>query len=219
MATRQALAQLAAAYEAERGVAVAIESVGGVDAARRVQSGEAFDAVFLAADAIDRLAAGGSVLAGSRVDLFRSGVSVAVRAGAALPDLSSEEGLKSSLLAARSIGYSTGPSGAALLKLFDQWGIAPQLQGRLVQAPAGVPVAQLVAQGDVELGFQQLSELLHVAGIAIAGPMPQSAQIVTVFSGAVCAASSQPEATRELLAFLASPAAAEAKRAQGMDPA
>lgn len=218
MATRQVLGELAHAFRAAGGEPVAIESVGGVDAARRVDAGEAFDVVILASDAIDKLAAAGR-LQGPRVDLVRSGVSVAVRAGATPPDIATEAALRAAVLAAPSVGYSTGPSGAALLKLFERWGIADAMRDRAVQAPPGVPVATLVAEGRVTLGFQQHSELLHQPGITLLGAMPEPVQIVTVFSGAVCATSSRPDAAARLLAFMASPAAAEAKRRQGMEPA
>lgn len=219
MATRELLAELAAVYGQRAGEAVRIESVGGVDAARRVQGGEAFDLVVLASDAIDRLAAGGAVLADSKVDLVHSPVAVAVREGTALPDVGSEDALRRTVQAAATIGYSTGPSGAALLRLFERWGLAADLQPRLVQAPPGVPVGALVASGEVALGFQQLSELIHQGGIALAGVLPQPVAIVTTFSGAVCAGSSRAESARRLLAFMASPDADGAKRRQGMEPA
>lgn len=219
MATRQLLTELAQAYEQRSGRHVALEAVGGVDAARRVAAGEPFDFVVLAADAIDKLVASGQVVAGSRVDLVDSGVAIAVKAGSARPDLSSEEALRRAVLAAATVGYSTGPSGVALVKLFERWGIAQDLQGRLVQAPPGVPVGSLVARGEVALGFQQLSELIHLEGITVAGPMPPAVQITTTFSGALCRASTQPEAVRELLAFLAGPDAEGAKRRNGMEPA
>jgi len=219
MATRQVLAELSAAYRQRTGIAVAIESVGGVDAAKRVAAGEPFDVVILAADAVDKLVAGGHAVAGSRVDLVRSGVGVAVRRGAARTDLSTEEALRAAVLAAPTIGYSTGPSGTALMKLFERWGIAPQVAERTVQAPPGVPVGSLVAEGKVALGFQQLSELIHLDGIDVAGTMPEPVQITTIFSGAVCTASAQPQAVRDLLEFMASPETAAAKRRQGMDPA
>jgi molybdate transport system substrate-binding protein len=146
-------------------------------------------------------------------------VAVAVKAGAPRPDLSSEAAVKHAVLAARSIGYSTGPSGTALLQLFERWGVMPQLEGRLVQARAGVPVGTLVASGEVELGFQQRSELIHVQGITLVGDLPESIQIDTVFSAGVCTASAQPDAARSLIAFLASPETADAKRRQGMAPA
>ncbi|OGB16732.1 MAG: molybdenum ABC transporter substrate-binding protein [Burkholderiales bacterium RIFCSPHIGHO2_12_FULL_67_38] len=219
MATRQVLADLVSAYEQRSGVQVQIESVGGVDAAKRVMADEPFDLVVLASDAIDKLLAAGKLVAGSQRDLVHSGVAVAVRAGAARPDIGSEDAVRNAVLAARSLSYSTGPSGVALARLFERWGIAGQIQDRIVQAPPGVPVGTLVARGEVELGFQQLSELLHVDGIELLGALPAEIQIVTTFSAGVCASATQPGAARELIAFMASPAAAEAKRRQGMDPA
>jgi molybdate transport system substrate-binding protein len=219
MATRQVLNELAKAYEQRTDLKVAVESVGGVDAARRVAEGEAFDFVVLAADAIDKLIASRQVVAGSRVDLVHSGVAVAVKSGAARPDISSEEALKRAVLAASTVGYSTGPSGVAVVKLFERWGIAQELQGRLVQAQPGIPVGALVARGEVALGFQQLSELIHLQGIDLLGTMPAAVQITTTFSAGLCTASTQPDATRALFAFLASAAAEEAKRRNGMEPA
>lgn len=219
MATRLVLADLADAYSREAGVRVAIESVGGVDAAKRVAAGEPFDVVILASDAIDRLIASGHVLPDSRVDLVRSGVAVAVRAGAPAPDISSEEAVRAAVLAARSISYSTGPSGVALARLFERWGIADALASRIVTPPPGIPVGSLVARGEVELGFQQLSELIALDGITVLGGLPPAIQIVTTFSGGVCATSTQPQAVRALLAWMASPAATAAKQRQGMDPA
>ncbi|KQP13800.1 molybdenum ABC transporter substrate-binding protein [Pseudorhodoferax sp. Leaf267] len=219
MATKQVLAELVAQYRQDQAVDIAVESVGGVDAAKRVQAGEAFDLVVLAQDAIDKLVAAGRIVDGSRVDIVRSGVAVAVRAGAPRPDIGSEDALKASLLAARTLSYSTGPSGVQLLKLFERWGIADTLKERIVQAPPGVPVGSLVAKGEAEIGFQQLAELIHLPGIDLLGPLPDAVQITTVFSGGVASASQQGEAARALLAFLASPAAAAAKQRQGMEPA
>lgn len=219
MATRLVLAELAEAYRATSGNAVAFESVGGVDAARRVQAGEAFDLVVLASDAIDKLIAGGHVVAGSRADLVKSAVAVAVKRGAPRPDIASVDALRSAVLAAKSIGYSTGPSGTALLQLFERWGIADRVKDCTVQAPAGVPVGALVARGDAELGFQQLSELMHEDGVDVLGPMPRGSEILTTFSAGVCSVSSQPEAVAALLEFMRSPAATDAKRRQGMAPA
>ncbi|MDB5899767.1 MAG: molybdenum transporter substrate-binding protein [Ramlibacter sp.] len=219
MATRQFLGELAGAWEEREGTKVALESVGGVDAARRVQAGEPFDFVVLASDALDKLTAAGHVVPGSRVDLAHSGVGIAVRAGAARPEIRSELDLRAAVLAARSVGYSTGPSGTAVMKLFERWGITQELQGRLKQARPGVPVGSMIATGEVDLGFQQLSELIHLQGIEVVGPMPAAVEILTTFSGGVCSVSGQAGTARAMLAFMASADAAEAKRRNGMDPA
>ena len=216
MATRQVLAELAAAWQKTSGVDVAIESVGGIDAAKRVQAGEAFDGVVLASEAIDKLAAGGQVVAGSRVDLVISSVAIAVKAGAPLPDISTEAALRSAIAAAPTIGYSTGPSGTALITLFERWGMAEALRTKIIQAQPGVPVGTLVARGEVALGFQQLSELMHLEGITVVGNMPDAAAITTVFSAATCAASSQRATLGRLYAFMTAPEAAAVKRKHGM---
>jgi molybdate transport system substrate-binding protein len=213
------LAELADAYERKSGPPVAIVSVGGVDAARRVADGEAFDFVVLAADAIEQLAADGHVDPGSRTDLARSGVAVAVAAGTPRPDVSTESAIRDAVLGARSVGYSTGPSGAHLIRLFQRWGIAEAIAPRIMQAPPGFPVGTLVARGEVALGFQQLSELMHLPGIDVVGPLPPEIQLATVFSAAVCTASKCSAAAKALLSFLASSEADAAKRRHGMEPA
>lgn len=220
MATKPLLADLVMLYKAQApDVQVLVESVGGVDAAKRVQAGEAFDGVVLASNAIDTLMADGQVLAGSRVDLVHSGVAVAVPAGAEIPDISTEAALKAAILSARTLGYSTGPSGVQLARLFERWGITGQIQDRIVQAKPGVPVGALVAQGDVALGFQQLSEMRGVTGITVLGPLPEAVQITTTFSGSVATTSNQAAAVRALLAFWASADCAGTKVRHGMDVA
>lgn len=219
MATRALLTELLARYQQVAGTTVTIESVGGVDAAKRVQAGEGFDVVVLASDAIDRLLGSGHLRAGSRVDLAQSGVAVAVPAWADQPDISSEASVRAAVLAAPTVGYSTGPSGVALIRLFERWGIADQVRARTVQAPPGVPVGALVARGEVALGFQQLSELLGVPGITLLGPLPPAIQINTTFSAALGLGSAQADAARALLAWLASPGTAAVKQRHGMAPA
>lgn len=215
MATRSVLADLAGAASLAGLPALQIESVGGVDAARRVAEGEAFDLVFLAEPALRRLATAGHVDEATLVPLLVSQVAVAV------PDGDAEAGvapqghafrdageLRTALRAARSIGYSTGPSGTALVDMIARWGLTDELEGRLVQARPGVPVARLLAENEVDLGLQQLSELTGQRGIRILGTLPADCAIETVFAGAVAAAASEPAAGRELLDFLRSGAAA-----------
>ncbi|HZZ92853.1 MAG TPA: substrate-binding domain-containing protein [Usitatibacter sp.] len=217
MATRHVLADLAQAFHDSTGRRLAIESVGGVEAARRIEAGEAFDIAVLAADAVEKLEAQGHVVRGSRVDIACSGIAIAVAAGAVHPGISSEEAVRRAVLAARHPAYSTGPSGTRLLALFRRWGILAQLEAHLVQAPAGVPVAALLARGEADLGFQQLSELIHETGIEVVGMLPPAIQAMTVFSGAICTTSRDPTAARGLLEFLARDESA--KRRHGMEPA
>jgi molybdate transport system substrate-binding protein len=219
MAMRHVLAELSDAYERQSGQLVAIVSAGGVDVIRRVEDGEAFDFVVLAVNAIEKLAAGGRVDPESRTDLARSPVAIAVAAGATRPDVSGEPAIRDAVLRARSIGYSTGPSGEHLVHLFKRWGIADLIAPRIVQAPPGVPVGTLVTRGDVELCFQQLSELMHAPGVDVIGLLPPEIQVTTVFTAAVCKATTCPVAAGALLSFLASSEADAAKRRHGMEPA
>ena len=220
MATRHLLADLVAALSAASGdTDVSVESMGGVDAAKRVAAGEPFDGVVLASGAIDKLIAQGAVVAGSRVDLVKSPMAAAVRTGTAHPSIESEQAVKQAVLSASHIGYSTGPSGDHLLALFERWGIGAVVQDRLVQARPGIPVASLVAGGEADLGFQQLSELLNVDGVDVVGLLPESIQGTTTFSGGIAQLSARPDRVREVLAFMASPAVAAIKRRHGMEPA
>jgi len=219
MATRQLLADLISRYQADHPQpTVQAESVGGVDAAKRVQADEAFDVVVLASDAIDKLIAAGKALT-PRFDVVSSGVAVAVKAGAPRPDISSEEALKQAVLAAPTLSYSTGPSGVQLAKLFERWGIADEIKPRIVQAPPGVPVGSLVAKGEVALGFQQLSEMMSLPGIDVIGPLPPAVQITTIFSAALATTCTDRAAAQPLLDFLVSADTAQLKRDNGMAPA
>jgi molybdate transport system substrate-binding protein len=215
MATRELLAVLADQYARETGQPVTPVSAGGVDVARRVGAGEVVDVVVLAAEAIDKLVAAGRIV-GGRVDLVRSGVAIAVHAGAPRPPIATEADVKALVLASPTLSYSTGPSGVFLEMLFARWGILEQIRARIVVPPPGVPVGALVANGTAVLGFQQLSELMNLEGITVLGPLPDSIQSMTVFSGGVSASSAAPEAARALLAYLASPQVAALKQQHGM---
>ena len=222
--------------------AVDVISIGGVEAAKRVAAGESFDGVVLASGAIDRLIAQGHLvagsrvervlgpadglyhdlgrfLAGSRVDIVKSPMAVAVRMGESRPAIDTEDAVRQAVASASTIGYSTGPSGDHLMALFDRWGIAADVKDRLVQARPGIPVASLVASGEAALGFQQLSELMNVDGVEVVGRLPAAIQGTTTFSGGIAQVSAQAERVREVLAFMASPAVADIKRRHGMEPA
>lgn len=218
MATGSLMSALADAYERNTGSEISLIAVGGVDAAQRVRAGEAFDFAVLAAGAIDSLAADGHVERG-RVDLARSEMVAAVRAGAAHPDIGSEGVLRSAVLDARRIGYSTGPSGDHLMRLLARWNLVEIVAPRLVQAPPGMPVAALLAQGMADLGFQQMSEFVNKPGIEVVAPLPAPVQLVTMFSAALCTGSNHPAAVREFLAFAESREADDIKLRCGMTPA
>ena len=219
MATRELLNELVAEYEHSTGQPVMAEAAGGVDVAKRVRAGESVDVVVLAGTAIDSLIAAGSLLPDSRVDLVRSGVAIAVRSGAPQPDVGSEEAVKRAVSGAKTLSYSTGPSGVYLETLFERWGILQDIRGRIVVPPPGVPVGSLVANGTVELGFQQLSELLTLPGIKVIGPLPPEIQTITVFSGGVSSGCERAEAARALLSYMAAPAVAALKQRFGMEAA
>jgi len=219
LAIREAYLELVPKFESQTKHKVVTSWVGMVDILKRVKGGETTDLIIGSAAALDELIKAGKIEPASRSDLVKSGVGVAVRAGAPRPDISSGEAVKRALLKARSIAYSSGPSGVYLTGLFERWGIAEQLKPKITQTPPGVAVGDVVARGDAEIGFQQVSELLPVAGIDYIGPLPPDIQVITVFSGGVHVAARQPAAAKELIKFLASPAAAPVIRKKGMEPA
>jgi molybdate transport system substrate-binding protein len=216
MAVRRVLAELAADYARRSSYSVTVEAVGGVDAERRIEAGERFDFAVLAARAIERLAADRRVDPRSRVDLAHSEMAIAVASGAPQPPIDSAAAVRDALLTARRIAYSTGPSGRHLLALLDQWGVRDALAPRLVEARPGVAVAALIAQGEADIGMQQLSEMLDVPGVDVVGPLPHDIQQLTVFSGALLANAVEPDAARAFLAYCAAPETAAVKRAHGM---
>ncbi len=219
LAIREAYLELVPRFESQTKHKVVTSWVGMVDILKRVKGGETTDLIIGSAAALDELTKAGKIVPASRSDLVKSGVGVAVRAGAPRPDISSGEAVKRALLKARSIAYSSGPSGVYLTGLFERWGIASELKPKITQTPPGVAVGGVVARGDAEIGFQQVSELLPVAGIDYIGPLPPDIQVITVFSGGVHVAARQPAAAKELIKFLASPAAAPVIKRKGMEPA
>jgi len=182
----------------------------------RLKGGEKVDLVILSADSLDELIKAGIIA--SRTDLARSGVGMAVRAGAPKPDISSAEALRRAVLAAKSVVYSTGPSGIYLAGLFRRMGIEDQVKPKLKQVQ-GEPAGASVARGEAEIGFQQMSELLPVPGIDIVGPLPPDVQKITTFSVGLHARANEPDAANALVQFLTALEAAPVIQKKGMEPA
>jgi molybdate transport system substrate-binding protein len=217
MATRALLAELLPACEAATGCRLTVESVGGVDAAKRVRAGEAFDLVILAADALEKLRGEGWV--GPPRALVDSGISAAVREGSPRPDVSTLPALAAALRASRGIGVSTGPSGVQLLARLEAWGLMPELREKLVQPPPGTPVGTLLAQSEIDIAFQQTAELIHLPGLALLEPLATEAQILTTFGAAIGRGCRDVHASARVLDHFASPACDAAKRRHGFEPA
>jgi molybdate transport system substrate-binding protein len=219
MATRHILADLARDYELGHGVKVEIRSMGGVEAAKLARAGERVDIVALASKVMRELEAEGHIARGSMRDFARSKIGIAVPAGAPRPGVDNEKAVRQAMIEAKRVGYSTGPSGDHFKALCERWGLSDSVLARALKAPPGVPVATLVANGEADLGVQQLSELIGQPGIEVVGPLPGEIQAVTVFSAGVSTASAEPEAAQALVAYLASAATQAAKRRHGMEPA
>ena len=184
----------------------------------RLARGEPADAVIMVGYALDDLIKQGKVIPGSRVELADSRIGVVVRDGSAKPDVGSPEGLKQALLHAKSIAYSDSASGVYIEReLFRKLGIEDQVKSKAKMIPR-IPVASVVANGDYEIGFQQVSELLPIEGITYVGTIPEAVQRPTIFSAGIAANARQPEAARALIRFLTSPEAAPVLERTGLEP-
>jgi molybdate transport system substrate-binding protein len=217
-AFREAYRELVPAFEKASEHKVTTTWAGTADIMKRMQAGETYDLVIMSAQGLEELIRSGKIVAGSRVDLAKSGVGVAVKAGAAKPDIGSSDALKRTLLAAKSIGYSTGPSGVYLVGLFQRMGIAEEIKHKVKQVPPGVPVGTIIAGGEAEIGFQQVSELIRHPGIDYVGPLPADIQEITVFAAGLHPAATQSEAAKALVKFLTAPAAVPVIKSTGMEP-
>lgn len=218
-ATQEICSALIPAFESATGHKVVASWAGTVDIKKRIAAGEVFDAVIVGAVEVDTFIAQGKFVSGSRVDLMKSGVGIAIRAGASKPDIRSADALGKTLIDAKSIAYSTGPSGVYVAKLLERMGIAEQVKSKVITAKTGVRVGTLVARGEAEIGFQQVSELIHEAGIDYVGPLPGDLQNITVYSAGIHGQGGQPEAVKALINFLVTPAGGAVIRKNGMDPA
>lgn len=215
-AFKEAYLELVPEFERATGHKVMTIWVPSVQMMSRLKGGETVDLVILSAASLDELIK--ARIVSKRFDLAKSGVGVAVRAGAPKPDISSGEAFKRAVLAAKSIVYSTGPSGIYLAGLFQRMGIADALKPKTRQVQ-GEPAGAVVARGEAEIGFQQVSELLPVAGIDLVGPLPADVQQITVFSAGLHVGAKEPDAARALIKFFTAPAAVPVIRKKGMEPA
>jgi molybdate transport system substrate-binding protein len=183
----------------------------------RLERGEPADVLIMVGYALGDLAKQGKVVADSRVDLTKSLIGIAVKAGASKPDISSADAIKRALLAAKSVAYSDSASGVYVSTvMFDKLGITDAMKDKARKVPA-TPVGEIVARGDAEIGFQQIAELRPVSGIDIVGPLPPDLQKVTIFSAGIATVSKEPEAAKAFIQFLASPAAKAAIVDSGME--
>lgn len=217
-AVKDAFLELYPQFEKSSGHKVATTWAGTEDIKKRLAAGEVFDLVIVGAPVIDENINEGRMVTGSRVDLVKVGVGVAVKTGAPKPDISSGEAVRKALLNAKMVAYSSGPSGVYIQRLFGKLGIADQMKDKSKQTVSPRRVADYLAKDEADLGFQQVSELVHEAGIDFLGPLPADIQNITVFSSGIQTGSNVSEATKALRGFLISPAAAPVIRKNGMEP-
>ena len=217
-AVKEAYLELVSAFEKSTGHKVTTIWSGTEGVAKRINGGEVVDIVLVAAPTIDTLIAEGRLVSGTRADFAKSGVGIAVRSGLPKPDVSSAEAVKRAVLAANSVAYSSGPSGFFVADLFKRMGITDQIKDKVRQPASGVQVGELVARGEADLGFQQISELLHVNGIDYLGPLPPDIQNITVYSTGLHTAAPAPEVAKALVKFLTAPEAGPIIRKIGMEP-
>jgi molybdate transport system substrate-binding protein len=217
-APEEAYRELVPQFEKASGHKVTTVFTGTLDLQKRIAAGESYDLIIMAGPAIDDYIKSGKVVPGSRVNIAKSGVGVGVRAGAPKPDIGTTEAFKKALLAAKSIGYSTGPSGVYVTGLFQRLGITDQIKGKLKQTPTGIFVGSLVASGEAEIGVQQVSEMSHYPGVDYVGPLPADIQEITVFASGIQVGAKESDAAKAWVKFLTAPAAAPAFKARGLEP-
>jgi molybdate transport system substrate-binding protein len=219
IATREAYLELVPQFERASGHKVSTTWAGTTAIMQRMTAGERYDLVMISSSELEELTRQGKIVSGSRADLAKSGIGIAVRAGAPRPDVGSSAALKQALLAAKTVGYTSGPSGVYMAALIERMGIAAEVKPKHRTVPSGGTVGTIVASGDAEIGFQQVSELVHIAGIDYIGPLPSDVQCITVFSCGLQTGAPQPEAAKALVAFLTTPAAVAVMQKHGLEPA
>jgi len=217
-ATEEAYKEMVPQFEKASGHKVTTAFTGTLGVMKRLSDGEAYDLLIMSRQSIDELSQSGKVVAGSRTDIAKSGVGMAVGKGKPKPDISTVDALKKSLLAAKSIGYSTGPSGIYVVSMFQKMGIVDEVKTKLKQTPTGVFVGSIIASGEAEIGFQQVSELSFFPGIDYVGPIPAEVQLITIFSAGIPAGTKQADAAKALVSFITAPAAAAIFKKHALDP-
>lgn len=217
-AVKDGYAELVSAFEKSSGHKVITTWAGTVAATKRVSDGETFDLVIVGSNNIDQLIASGKLAAGSRADFAKTGISIAVRSGLEKPDVSTREAVKAAVLAAKSVVYSAGPSGAYIGELLKTLGIAEQVAPKVKQPSSGAEVAAILSRGEADLGFAQVSEFLNVPGLIDLGPLPASIQNFTIYAAGLHVAASSPDAAKALVRYLKAPEAAPAIKKMGMEP-
>lgn len=219
IAFKEALIELIPHFERSSAHKIKVAFAGGPITADKVRQGAAGDLFIGPAEFSDALLAEGKLVAGSRIPFAISGSAVAVRAGAPRPDIGTPEQFKRTLLAAKSVSYSRGASGIQFARILERLGIADEVKAKLVASQPGELVGAVIARGAAEIGVQQLSEMLHVAGIDILGPLPPELQVAIVYAASVLPQTTQPEAAQAFVKFLRSPEAVGIIREKGMEPA
>jgi molybdate transport system substrate-binding protein len=217
-AVKEPLQELLPEFEQRTGHKVVLLGTGTEAAAKRVRDGEVFDVVLIGSDRLDELLKAGALIASSRRDFSRSGVGIAVPAGAPKPDVSTTAAVRQAVLDARSVALSAGPSGQYVERMLERLGVAGAAKDKLVRTPSGVQVADLLARGDAQLGFQQVSELIHARGITYLGPLPAEIQNTTVYTAAIHPSSRAPNAARALLEDITGARATAILKRHGMEP-
>ncbi len=220
IATREAYNELLPQFERQSGHRVTTTWAGTVEIMKRMAAGgDQHDLVIISATELEELVKQGKLIAGSQVDLAKSGIGAAVRAGAPKPDIGSMDALKRALLAAKTVGYTSGPSGVHMGQLIERMGIAADIKPKFRSVPSGGTIGSIVASGDCEIGFQQVSELVHISGTTYVGPLPPEAQRITVFSSGIQTGAANPDGARALQAFLTTQEGAATMRKHGLETA
>jgi len=217
IATREAYNELLPQFERASGQKVTTTWAGTVDIMKRMAAGgDVHDLVIISSTELEDLIKQGKIVSGSRADLAKSGIGVAVKAGAPKPNIGSADALKRTLIAAKSVGYTSGPSGVYMGSLIERMGIGAEVKAKFRSVPSGGTIGTIVAAGDCEIGFQQVSELVHIAGIDYAGPLPADIQRVTIFTSGIQSGAPNATGAKALQQFLTTPAAAATMRKHGL---